>query len=62
MPIGTKTIRHLNKGHVCMYVCMYVLNLELSVVFVLKNRNPIALYFYMEHLLSAKVNKHLPSY
>lgn len=58
MPIGTKTIRHLNKGH----VCMYVLNLELSVVFVLKNRNPIALYFYMEHLLSAKVNKHLPSY
>ena len=46
MPIGTKTIRHLNKGHVCMYVCMYVLNLELSVVFILKNRNPIALVLH----------------
>ena len=46
MPIGTKTIRHLNKGHVCVYVYMYVLNLELSVVFVLKNRNPIALVLH----------------
>ena len=24
MPIGTRTIRHVNKGCVCMYVCMYV--------------------------------------
>ena len=24
MPIGTGTIRHLNKGHACMHVCMYV--------------------------------------
>ena len=23
MPIGTRTIRRLNKGYVCMYVCMY---------------------------------------
>ena len=22
MPIGTRTIRHLNKGYVCMYVCI----------------------------------------
>ena len=24
VPIGTRTIRHFNKGYVCMYVCMYV--------------------------------------
>ena len=22
MPIGTRRIRHFNKGYVCMYVCM----------------------------------------
>ena len=30
MPIGTRTIRHLNKGYVCMYVCIILFQENIS--------------------------------